>query len=187
VGELGGLDAVSVNAGVNGGFATSENTPDDAWEAIVGVNLTGAFYSARACIPHLRARGGGSIIFTGSVASLKCSAHIVAYNAAKHGVLVVMRTMAIEYAPEFIRVNAVLPTSIGTSMIRNQACVELIRPDLENPQFEDTLDAFQSINLLPLPLIEARDISNAIVWLSSDEARMITGVALPVDAGALTK
>ncbi len=185
--QLGGLDTVSVNAGIQSSFEKTESTPDEGWEAVIGVNLTGAFYTARAAIPHLRARGGGSITFTGSACSVKAVPHIVAYNTSKHGLLGLMRTMALEYGPEFIRVNAVLPTSVDTTMIRHESCLAVMRPDLDSPRFEDTFEAFQGLNVLPIPCLEVGDISNAVLWLASDEARWLTGVALPVDAGALVK
>jgi SDR family mycofactocin-dependent oxidoreductase len=185
--ELGGLDAVAVNAGIQASYTVTGETPDAAWEAVIGVNLTGAFYTARACLPHLQARGRGSIVFTGSVCSFKAPAHIVAYNVSKHGILGLMRTLAVEYGPEFIRVNTVLPTSVDTMMIRNDACVRIMRPDLENPQFEDTVESFQGLNLLPVGIVQPGDISDAVLFLSSDEAKYLTGVALPIDAGALVK
>ncbi len=98
-----------------------------------------------------------------------------------------MRTMALEYGSELIRVNAVLPTSVDTMMIRNDACQHVMRPDLDTPRFEDTLEAFQQINVLPVAILDARDISDAVLFLASDEAKWLTGVALLVDAGALVK
>jgi (+)-trans-carveol dehydrogenase len=98
-----------------------------------------------------------------------------------------MRTLALELAPHFIRVNSVHPTGVNTDMIQNAATYRLFRPDLDNPTAEDMAEAAQALNALPIPWVEPRDISNAVLFLASDEARYITGVTLPVDAGSTQK
>jgi (+)-trans-carveol dehydrogenase len=98
-----------------------------------------------------------------------------------------MRALAHELAPFSIRVNAVAPTSVGTDMIFNDAIYRLFRPDLAEPGKEDTVEAFQPLNLLPVPWNEARDVSEAVLWLASDQARHVTGIVLPIDAGQLAK
>jgi len=182
---LGALDIVSVNAGIAPAFVPASDIGDDLWNAVIAVNLTGAFYTARAAVPHLRSRGGGSIIFTASVAGVQGMANLGAYVASKHGVVGLMKTMAIELGAENIRVNAVLPTSVPTPMLLNDATYELMRPDLEAPKLEDILDVLKTIQVLPIPYVESQDVTNAIVFLASDAARTVTGVAFPVDGGAL--
>jgi len=182
---LGALDIVSVNAGIAPAFVPASDIGDDLWNAVIAVNLTGAFYTARAAVPHLRSRGGGSIIFTASVAGVQGMANLGAYVASKHGVVGLMKTMAIELGAENIRVNAVLPTSVPTPMLLNEATYELMRPDLEDPKLEDILDVLKTIQVLPIPYVESQDVTNAIVFLASDAARTVTGVAFPVDGGAL--
>jgi len=98
-----------------------------------------------------------------------------------------MRTLAAELAPQSIRVNSVHPTQVDTPMIQNEGTYRLFRPDLEHPTRADFEPASQLMNLLPIPWVESVDISNAVLFLASDEARYITGVALPVDAGATVK
>jgi (+)-trans-carveol dehydrogenase/(-)-trans-carveol dehydrogenase len=98
-----------------------------------------------------------------------------------------MRVLAQELAPYGIRVNTVNPTSVNTNMIQWDGFYELIRPDLEHPSQADMAEAFTGLNCLPIPWIEPVDVSNAVLWLASDEARYITGVALPVDAGFCQK
>jgi NAD(P)-dependent dehydrogenase (short-subunit alcohol dehydrogenase family) len=100
-----------------------------------------------------------------------------------------MRTLALELAPDFIRVNSVHPTSVDTDMVQNAATYALFAPDLpEDQRNKETLASrFQALNVLPIPWVEPVDISNALVFLASDEARYITGVTLPVDAGAAIK
>jgi (+)-trans-carveol dehydrogenase len=109
--------------------------------------------------------------------------------AAKHGLVGLMRTLALELAPDFIRVNSVHPTTVDTEMVQNAATYALFAPDLpEDQRTKETLASrFQALNVLPIPWVEPADISNALVFLASDEARYITGVTLPVDAGAAIK
>ena len=185
--ELGGLDIVSVNAGIAPRFLPTPDITDALWNDVIAVNLTGAFNTARAAVPHLRSRGGGSIIFTASVAGVQGMANLGAYVASKHGVVGLMKTMAIELGPENIRVNAVLPTSVPTPMLLNQATYNLMRPDLESPCLDDIVDVLTTIQVLPIPYVESEDVTNSLVFLASDAARNITGVALPVDGGALHK
>jgi SDR family mycofactocin-dependent oxidoreductase len=188
VAELGHLDIVSANAGIFS-FGTLEELDETQWQDMLDVNLTGVWHAAKATIPHLRAAGGGSIILTSSTAGLMAIPNIGHYVAAKHGVVGLMRTLALELAPDFIRVNSVHPTSVNTDMIQNAATYELFAPDL--PAAERTKEVlgprFQEMNALPIPWVEPLDISNAVLWLASDESRYVTGVTLPIDAGQLTK
>ena len=184
---LGGLDVVSVNAGIATPYQPVADMTDATWNDALAVNLTGSFYTARAAVPHLRARGGGSIIFTASVAGVQGMANLGGYVASKHGVVGLMKTMAIELGPENIRVNAVLPTSVATPMLMNQPTYELMRPDLEAPGLDDIVDVLMTLQVLPIPYVESSDVTNAVLFLASDAARNVTGVALPVDGGALHK
>ncbi|HEY0933851.1 MAG TPA: SDR family oxidoreductase, partial [Trebonia sp.] len=137
--------------------------------------------------PHLVAGGGGSVILTSSVAGLKGLANSVHYNAAKHGVVGIMRTIGNEFAHQGIRVNSVHPTAVNTIMIQNPQVWGLFDPANPNPTQESAEGVFKTINALDIPWVEPVDISNAILFLASDEARYITGVTLPVDAGAMIK
>jgi (+)-trans-carveol dehydrogenase/(-)-trans-carveol dehydrogenase len=158
------------------------------WQDVIDTNLTGVWHTCKAVIPHLVEQGtGGSIILTSSVAGLKGTANTANYTAAKHGVVGLMRTLALELAPNFIRVNSVHPTSVDTPMIQNDGTYRLFRPDLDNPTRDDASDAFASLNALPIAWVEPVDISNAVLFLASDEARYITGVTLPIDAGSMLK
>jgi NAD(P)-dependent dehydrogenase (short-subunit alcohol dehydrogenase family) len=143
--------------------------------------------TVKVALPHLVASNGGSIILTSSLAGLKGLANSVHYNAAKHGVVGIMRSVANEFAQYNIRVNSVHPTSVNTIMIQNPAVWGLFDPTNPNPTRESAVPVFQSLNALPIPWVEPVDISNAILFLASDEARYITGVTLPVDAGAFIK
>ena len=156
---------------------------------MIDVNLTGVWHAAKAAIPHLRAASGGSIILTSSAAGLEGMANIGHYVSAKHGVVGLMRTLALELAPDMIRVNSIHPTGVNTDMIQNAAAYELFAGDLpENERTRDVMaERFGVLNALPIPWVEPVDISNAVLWLASDEARYVTGVTLPIDAGELTK
>ena len=189
VAELGRLDIVAANAGIAGTPNKAEELPDLDWETMVDINLTGVWRSCKAAIPHLRAAGGGAIIITSSTAGLNAYPNLAHYVSAKHGVVGLMRTLALELAPDMIRVNSVHPTTVDTDMIQNDTIYELFASDLEPEQRtrEAIAERFMTLNALPIPWVEAVDISNAVLFLASDEARYITGVALPVDAGQTTK
>ena len=186
VAQLGRLDIVAANAGIFS-FGALAELDDTTWQDMIDVNLTGVWHAAKATIPHLRASGGGSIILTSSTAGLMAIPQIGHYTSAKHGVVGLMRTLALELAPHFIRVNSVHPTGVNTDMIQNAATYRLFRPDLDNPTADDIVEAAKALNALPIPWVEPRDISNAVLCLASDEARYITGVTLPVDAGSTQK
>jgi (+)-trans-carveol dehydrogenase len=185
--EFGRLDIVLGNAGIMSLAPTVELT-DDVWNETIDINLTGVWRTCKAAIPHMIAAGnGGSIILTSSTAGINGFGNLAHYVAAKHGVVGLMRTMANELAEHWIRVNTVHPTNVGTPMILNEPTYRLFAPEFEHPSQEDALPAFVKMNLLPIGWVEPRDISNAILFLASEEARYITGVTLPVDAGQLAK
>jgi (+)-trans-carveol dehydrogenase len=187
VAQLGRLDIVSANAGIASTGRVDELT-EQSWQDMIDINLSGVWRTAKAVIPHLIAGGrGGSIILTSSVAGLTGAQNIGHYVSAKHGLVGLMRTLALELAPHSIRVNSLHPTMVDTDMIQNQAFYRLFRPDLDSPTAEDARAAFATVNVLPVPWVEPVDGSNALLFLASDEARYITGVSLPVDAGILLR
>jgi SDR family mycofactocin-dependent oxidoreductase len=188
VAQLGRLDIVSANAGIFS-YGTLAELPEQTWQDMIDTNLTGAWHAAKAAIPHLRAAGGGSMILTSSTMGLMAIPNLGHYVAAKHGVVGLMRTLALELAPDFIRVNSIHPASVDTDMVHNAAMYALFAPDLpEDQRTRQTLaPRFQALEVLPIPWVEPADISNAVLFLASDEARYITGITLPVDAGATLK
>jgi (+)-trans-carveol dehydrogenase len=187
VAELGRLDIVSANAGIVS-YGPIADLEEQAWQDIIDVNLTGVWHTVRAALPHIRAGGrGGSIIITSSTAGLIPYANSTPYVSSKHGVVGFMRTLALELAPEMIRVNTIHPTQVDTPMIMNEATMGLFLPAVEHPTVEDFAAASQQMLALPIPWVEPVDISNALLFLASDEARYITGVTLPVDAGTVIK
>jgi (+)-trans-carveol dehydrogenase len=187
VARLGRLDIVAANAGIVS-FGKAEELTEQTWQDMIDVNLTGVWHTVKAAIPHLRAAGGGSIVITSSGAGAKGNPNLVHYTAAKHGVIGLMRTLANELAPDMVRVNTVLPGAVDTDMIQNQATYHLFLPNHPGDiTREEVAPAFQTQSALPVPWMEVVDISNAVLFLASDEARYITGVTLPVDAGVLVK
>lgn len=183
VAQLGRLDIVLGNAGVFDSAPALEVT-DEAWREMIDINLTGVWNTCKVALPHLLQGGrGGAIVLTSSTAGLKGIPNTIHYAAAKHGVVGIMRTLANEFAQHSIRVNTVHPTGVDTVMIQNEKTWGLFAPDDPAPSREKVEPIFASTNALPVPWVDPVDISNAILFLVSDEARYITGVTLPVDAG----
>lgn len=184
--QFGRLDIVLANAGI-ATMAFRELTIEEEleqWTDVLDVNLVGAFHTAKAAIPHLIAgQRGGSIVFTSSTAGLKGFGGLqgggLGYAASKHGIVGLMRTLANALAPENIRVNTVHPTAVRTMMAVNPAMVAFLEnypdggPHLQNP--------------LPVDMLEPEDVSAAIAYLVSDDAKYVTGVTFPVDAGFCNK
>src|SRR5689334_13921285 len=184
--QFGRLDIVLANAGI-ATMAFRELTDEEdleMWTDVLNVNLVGAFHTAKAAIPHLIAGGqGGSIVFTSSTAGIKGFGGLqgggLGYAASKHGIVGLMRTLANALAPLSIRVNTVHPTAVNTMMATNPDMTEFLEknpgagPHLQNP--------------MPVGMMEPEDVSAAIAYLVSDDAKYVTGVTFPVDAGFCNK
>jgi (+)-trans-carveol dehydrogenase len=187
LGRFGRIDVVLTNAGV---FSVGDPLTLSAqtWRDVLDVNLDGVWNTVQACLPAMVESGnGGSIVMTSSIGGLQGLLHCPHYVASKHAVIGLMRALANELAHYRIRVNAVCPTNVNTAMIQNPANYRTFRPDLAEPQQEDIVDVAASMHLLNVPWVEPEDVTAAAVWLASNEARYLTGVALPVDAGLLEK
>jgi (+)-trans-carveol dehydrogenase len=186
--QLGRLDIIVANAGIGNGGATLDKTSAEDWKDMIDVNLSGVWHTVKAGVPHLLSGGrGGSIVLTSSVGGLKAYPHTGHYIAAKHGVVGLMRTFAVELGQHSIRVNSVHPTNVNTPMFMNEGTMKLFRPDLQSPGPDDLAVAAQFMHVLPVGWVEAVDISNAVLFLASDEARYVTGLTLTVDAGSMLK
>lgn len=172
--ELGGLDASVANAGVLTA-GTWDTTTAEQWRTVVDVNLIGTWNTCAAALPHLVERGG-SLINVSSVAGIKGSPLHTPYTASKHGVVGLSRALANELAAVNVRVNTVHPTGVATGLRPESlhALIHETRQDL-GPIFQ---------NALPIQMTDALDISNAVLFLISDEARHVTGLEFKVDAGA---
>jgi SDR family mycofactocin-dependent oxidoreductase len=185
---LGRIDILVANAGIWSLSQSSWTLDEATWQTMIDINLTGQWKTAKAVVPTMIEQGdGGAISLTSSSIGLKAVAGNVHYTSAKHGVIGLMRTLAHELAPYGIRANAVCPTTVGTAMIKNDALYQLFRPDLDAPTFDDCIPGLEGLNIMPIATIDVRDVSNAIAWLVSDDARWVTGVALPIDAGSTAK
>lgn len=187
VAELGRLDIVVANAGVwTSGGATE--MPEDRYQDTIDVLLHGAYYTCRAALPHIVAGGrGGSVIIISSTAASRGAPRQVAYNMAKAGQVGLMVSLANEFAEHSIRVNTVNPSATLTPMIDNGAVARSFAPHAENPTIQDFGELFTDLNLLPVPWCQPEDIARAVAWLASDDARFVTGIQVPVDAGFLAR
>ncbi|MGE5697467.1 MAG: mycofactocin-coupled SDR family oxidoreductase [Candidatus Sericytochromatia bacterium] len=186
--QLGRLDVIVANAGIGTNGVKLHRMDEETWQEMIDVNLSGVWETVKAGVPHIKAGGrGGSIILTSSVAGLKSYPHTGHYVAAKHGVVGLMRSFAVELGQDFIRVNSVHPTHVNTPLLINEQTFRMFRPDLENPGPDDLAPICQTFHMLPIPWVQPEDISNAVLFLASDESRYITGVTLPVDAGSCLK
>jgi SDR family mycofactocin-dependent oxidoreductase len=181
VGALGPVTIVVANAGIGpGGFASAEQQ----WDEVVGVNLTGVWNTGRVAIPSMIDNGqGGSIILTSSTGGLVGPPTnvpgMLAYTAAKHGVIGLTRSWSNYLAPHFIRVNSVAPTTVRTPMA-NDGNVSMILQHV--PELVGALT-----NAIPVEAVEPMDVANAVAWLASEEARYVTGTVIPVDAGNVNR
>lgn len=188
VAELGRLDIAVANAGIGGPNVPVEEYPAQAFRDVVEVDLTGVFLTAKAAIPHIKRTGeGGALVLISSALGLRGNPNTVAYTAAKHGVVGLVKVLAQELAADRIRVNSVHPTNVDTTLIQNESAYKLFRPDLENPGRDDVAPAFQSLNLLPVPWIQPEDVAEAVLYLAADSGRYVTGGTHRVDAGWNTK
>jgi SDR family mycofactocin-dependent oxidoreductase len=177
------IDIVCANAGIVSYGPTWELT-EHQWRDIVDVNLTGAWHTVKATIPTMiSGNGGGSIVLTSSTAAFQATPNIAAYSASKHGLVGLMWTLSAELAPHRIRVNTVHPTTVPTDMILNEATFRLFCPDLADPTEADFRHRLQERTPMGVPWVEPQEVSNAVLWLVSDQSRYVTGISLPVTAG----
>jgi SDR family mycofactocin-dependent oxidoreductase len=175
VAQLGRLDIVCANAGICTVQAWDEVTPQ-VWQDTLDTNLTGVWNTVVAAVPHLIAAGGGSVICISSTAGIKGLPYLTPYVAAKHGVVGVARSLANELASHRIRVNTVHPTGVDTPMGTGIGGLETLLG--KDPKLGPIF-----MNTYPVEIVEPRDVSNAVLFLASDESRYVTGLELTVDAG----
>jgi SDR family mycofactocin-dependent oxidoreductase len=181
---LGPIDIIVANAGI-AAPGPIEADPAVVFRDIVDVNLIGVWNTVSAAVPSMRAAGkGGAIVLISSTQGLKGvggdgSAGGSAYTATKHGVVGLMRSFSHWLAQDNIRVNTLHPTGVETPMIMNEAVDAWVA---DNPEVMVAVT-----NLMPVPMIQPEDVSDAVLWLVSDQAKYVTGVTLPVDAGFAVK
>ena len=186
VAQLGPLDIVVANAGLHAAGAPTWEIAEDDWQRTLDVNVTGVWHTVKAAVPHLRPTGG-SIVIVGSTSGLRGTANTAHYTASKHAVVGLMRTLANELGAQNVRVNTVHPGAVGTALVLNEATFARLCPELANPTAADAAKVLAARNLLPVGWVDPVDVSNAVVFLASDEARYITAAQLVVDAGLTEK
>lgn len=185
--ELGRPDVVVANAGISGAPAPAALIEEAAWQTMLDINITGVWHTIKAAVPHMSDGRGGSIILVSSMLGLRGGGYMAHYASAKHAVVGLMNSLANELAPQWIRVNSIHPGNVLTPMIDNEPFRRTLRPDLAEPTMADAAEVIGQFHMLPVPFFEARAVSNAVLFLASDEAQYITGAALPIDAGAVAK
>jgi (+)-trans-carveol dehydrogenase len=184
VAEIGPIDIVVANAGIGITSRPFWEVSQAEWDDVVGVCLTGVWHTVSAAVPSMIEAGkGGSVIMTSSAAAIKAAPQLSPYIAAKTGVIGMMRSMANDLAPYRIRINCVAPTAVPTDFVLNDRLYQIFSPDSPEPNLEDAKKVMRSMHPLGEPWIETQDISAAVAYLASDEARYITGIVLPVDLG----
>jgi SDR family mycofactocin-dependent oxidoreductase len=191
IAELGKVDVVVANAGI---MPLGGEPKLQAWADVVDTNFLGVVNAVHAALPHLP--DGASIIATGSAAAFMTGMQVAepganpggaGYTYAKRALSDFMHEIARNVAPRMIRANVVHPTNCNTNMLNSDPMYRAFRPDLEKPTREDALLAFPAQQAMPIPFVEPGDISNAVVFLASDESRYVTGLQLRVDAGSYLK
>jgi NAD(P)-dependent dehydrogenase (short-subunit alcohol dehydrogenase family) len=160
----------------------------ETWQEMIDVNLTGVWKTIRATVPYMiEADNGGAVILISSTAAIVAIPGASHYSAAKTGVLGLSRALAQELAPHFIRVNTVHSTAVNTDMIHNEPTYKLFARGKAHATRGEVESAFTQLNAIPVPWVEPRDISNAVLFLASEEARYVTGCMLTVDCGSTIK
>jgi (+)-trans-carveol dehydrogenase len=189
VAEFGRLDVVVASAGVSPPAMPVWKIPTAQWNDVIGINLTGVFNTLAESVPYiLKGRRGGSIVVISSGAALNNVPNLGDYVATKAGVIGLAKSLANEVAHRQIRVNVIAPGTVETPMVTaNTPQFRLFRPDLENPTLADCVEGFRKMMPMGEPWVQAAQISDAVVFLASDEARYITGTVLPVDQGSANR
>lgn len=186
VAELGRVDIILANAGIANQVGGEPEDEERGWQDVIDINLTGAWKTVKATVPHMIEAGRkGSVILTSSVAGLIAFPNLAHYTAAKHGVTGLMRVFAIELAGHGIRVNSIHPATVDTPMVSNPFSYELFLGGVKGATREEAALGMAPMNALNIPWVETIDVSNAVLYLASDESRYVTGTTSVIDAGAM--
>lgn len=184
---FGFIDVVVANAGVFTWGAAPDLTWE-GWHTVIDINLHGTWHTVQSVLPSMIERGkGGSIMMTASQIATRGQSNAVAYAASKAGIVGMMRALAAELAQHSIRVNTIHPSTVYTEMILNEPVYRVFRPDLETPTKEDMDRELLPFHMLDVAALEPIDVSNAVIYLASDESRYVTSIKLPIDAGSTQK
>jgi SDR family mycofactocin-dependent oxidoreductase len=184
VADAGGrLDIVIANAGISAGDAIQLADPAQ-WRDVIETNLSGAFHTFRFAAPHMIRAGRGRLIAISSMMGRAPTGGMGAYVASKWGVIGLVKSSAQDLARFGVTVNAIAPGNVDTPMIRNDFLYRRVRPDLEEPTFDDAKGFIGMLHVQPVPVLQPEEISASVLYLCSEDARHITGTVLDVDAGA---
>ena len=186
VSELGRLDIAIANAGISAGDAIQVADPV-AWEDVIGINLTGVFHTFRAAAPVMVQQRYGRLIGISSMMGRAPTGGMGAYVAAKWGVIGLVKSSAQDLARFGVTVNAIAPGNVDTPMVHNEFLARKLRPDLENPVFEDALKYLGMLHVQPDPILQPQEITDAIVFLLSPAGRHMTGTVIDMSAGATSR
>lgn len=181
--RLGHVDVLVANAGICS-FGRFWEITDEAWDEMIAVDLTGAFKSMRAVVPHMISRNYGRIIATSSMAGRRGTRNLGAYVAAKFGVVGLVKTLALEVADKGITVNAVCPATVDTPMVHNPAFYGLFAPGVADPTRDQVEPSYRSLNPIPVPWMDPVEVSKAVAFLASDDARYVSGTTVDVNCGS---
>jgi (+)-trans-carveol dehydrogenase len=185
-GEFKRLDTVIVNHGIARPHAVDDEDTDLVWDTVIEANLSAVWRTVSATVPYLK-KEGGSILITGSAASLIGVYNNAAYTSAKHALVGLVKSLAADLSTSWIRVNLVCPTNVPTTLMLNEFNLKRFVPDKPDATFKDMEFPLTAVNQLPVPWIEPRVVSDAMLYLAADTGRYITGISLPVDAGMSTQ
>jgi len=180
--ELGGVDIMLANAGA-ASYYKSSVMPVEAWDELIDINLNGVFYPIRAVLAHMIERGSGRIVATASTMARMGGANAAHYAASKWAVVGLIKSVAMEASKHGVTANCVAPTAVNTPLILNDANFRLFCPDIENPTWEDAEPRYRAMIPMGIPHIEVADVTNAVLYLCSEESRYVTGTVLEVTAG----
>ncbi|HQU92574.1 MAG TPA: SDR family oxidoreductase [Pyrinomonadaceae bacterium] len=173
---FGRIDSLVVSAGIQR-YGTAVSTDEAQWDEVMGVNLKGAWNAAKACIPHIL-KQGGSIVNVSSVQALASQQNVLAYTASKHGLIGLTRSMAMDFAKDGIRANAVCPGTVDTPMLKWAASLD------PNPQsVYDACNAMHPLGRIAQP----REIGEVVAFLAHESSSFVTGAVWTVDGGLLTQ
>ncbi|WP_329410461.1 mycofactocin-coupled SDR family oxidoreductase [Nocardia vinacea] len=180
--EFGRIDILCANAGIMT-LSTMADMDDNTWQTMIDINLTGVANSIRAVLPTMVKQGYGRVVATSSGAGRGGYANLSHYSATKWGVIGLIKSVARETGKLGVNLNVVCPTTVPTPLFMNDACHAVFRPDLDNPTIEDCMDRFVGMHAIPVPWIEAQDVSDAILFLVGPRAKNVTGSVFDISAG----